>query len=104
MPVARHNLKVLSQVPFDGFGFGGGFYDDKVFRHKSGVLGSWHPKWRAKNRWDWLLVQIITWEGSFYLFRSKKQETRNKILEARYESLNSTNFSFNIEYRMLIKE
>jgi hypothetical protein len=75
------------------------------------VLGSWHPKWRAKNRGDWLLVQIITWEGGFYLFRSKKQETRDKkqetrkkILEARYESLNSTNFLLSIEYRMSIEE
>jgi hypothetical protein len=36
---AGSNLKVLSQVTFNGFGFGGGFYDDKIFRHKRVGLG-----------------------------------------------------------------
>jgi hypothetical protein len=39
MPVAGHDLKVLSQVSFDGFGFGGGLYNDKIFGHKNEVLG-----------------------------------------------------------------
>ena len=42
--VAGSNLKVLSQVTFNGFCFGGGFYDDKIFRHKNIGLGKRCPK------------------------------------------------------------
>jgi ATPase subunit of ABC transporter with duplicated ATPase domains len=36
-------------------------------------------------------VQIITWEGGFYLFRSKKQETRDKKQETRNKKQETRN-------------